>query len=170
MQGSWPTVTIPIYPSKMRIPITFSVAFDRCPSVHVALSMIDIDNSKNMRLNCEVAEISTTGCVITVWSWCDSKVWGCHMSWFASDNPTFLCGSVCGQLNLRISDVERKEVYVRFDRPFADIPAVAVALKVCFSFQWLCDYFNFSFPTLLFITPYLFAAGSRCMLRAQRAR
>lgn len=68
--------------------VPFEQPFDRVPDVAVGLSMIDILDGHNARLNAFAEGVTTTGFTLVIQTWGDSRVWGCGAAWVASvDGP-----------------------------------------------------------------------------------
>jgi hypothetical protein len=67
----------------MKVPVRFQQAFSRPPTVTVALSMFDIIQGTNIRLQVDAQEITAEGFTAVIKTWADSQVYYTILSWFA---------------------------------------------------------------------------------------
>ncbi|MEM7471983.1 MAG: H-type lectin domain-containing protein [Pseudomonadota bacterium] len=70
-------------PRAHRRPVSFNTRFVAPPAVHVGLSMWDIDNGQNQRVDIAADEITEDGFVLVFKTWGDSRVARVRASWMA---------------------------------------------------------------------------------------
>lgn len=70
-------------PRAHRTDISFDARFTAPPAVHVGLSMWDIDNAQNQRVDIAADQISETGFVLVFKTWGDSRIARVRASWMA---------------------------------------------------------------------------------------
>lgn len=70
-------------PRERRRRIEFDQAFSEPPSVQVALTLWDMDNAHNQRVNISAQAISETGFDAVFRTWLDTKVARVRVSWMA---------------------------------------------------------------------------------------
>ena len=70
-------------PREMRKVVTFSEAFSEPPVVQVSLSMWDIDQKHNPRMDISAAAVTETGCEIVFKTWGDTRVARVRADWLA---------------------------------------------------------------------------------------
>jgi len=70
-------------PRQSRTPITFAAAYKAPPHVQVAMSMWDISNKTNNRIDLQAENITTTGFEIVFRTWKDTQVARVRVSWTA---------------------------------------------------------------------------------------
>ena len=66
-----------------RVPVAFGSPFDHIPVVHVGLTGFDLDQRDSSRLRLNVVEISTTGFVVEISTWRETRVYAVDFSWLA---------------------------------------------------------------------------------------
>jgi hypothetical protein len=67
----------------MKLPVRFPQAFARPPAVTVALSMFDIVQGTNIRLQVDAQEITAEGFSAVIKTWADSQIYYTTLSWVA---------------------------------------------------------------------------------------
>ena len=70
-------------PREVKRLITFSEPFASPPSVHVAITMWDVDHSRNKRVDYRTDAITTTDFSVIFRTWSDTKIARVRMSWRA---------------------------------------------------------------------------------------
>lgn len=68
---------------KKEVPVTFSRPFRAPPSVHVSLSMMDMDQKTNLRADISARDVSEKGFTILFQTWEDSRVARVRADWIA---------------------------------------------------------------------------------------
>ena len=63
--------------------IVFSELFEAAPSVHVSMSLMDLDKDSNVRSDVLAKNISTTGFDLIFRTWGDTRVARVRLSWIA---------------------------------------------------------------------------------------
>ena len=70
-------------PRELRQPVIFSEPFLTIPTVKVSLTMWDVDQKANCRLDISSAEIMPTGFIIVFRTWGDTRVARARAEWLA---------------------------------------------------------------------------------------
>lgn len=70
-------------PRQSRAPIEFAQPYLRVPHVHVSLSMLDISNSSNTRMDVQAENITCTGFEIVFRTWADTQVARARVAWMS---------------------------------------------------------------------------------------
>ena len=70
-------------PRVCHVPVVFSAPFKALPTVHVSLSMWDIDTGTNARMDIKGEAVSLTGFDIVFRTWGDTRVARARASWMA---------------------------------------------------------------------------------------
>lgn len=70
-------------PREKLILVQFSKPFRSVPSVHLSLSMLDMDSAYNQRFDIEAAEITPNGFTIVFRTWADTRIARARASWLA---------------------------------------------------------------------------------------
>lgn len=63
--------------------ITFEEAFQAAPSVTVSLSMVDMSNAANIRMDVQAEEVTKTGFNIVFRTWGDTRIARARVAWQA---------------------------------------------------------------------------------------
>ena len=66
-----------------RYTVFFVAPFDAPPVVHLGLTGFDLDQRDSSRLILRATEISTTGFVVEIATWRDTRVYSVEFSWLA---------------------------------------------------------------------------------------
>ena len=66
-----------------RYTVFFAAPFDAPPVVHLGLTGFDLDQRDSSRLILRATEISTTGFVVEIATWRDTRVYSVEFSWLA---------------------------------------------------------------------------------------
>ncbi|NHF72662.1 H-type lectin domain-containing protein [Paracoccus xiamenensis] len=72
-----------------RHPVSFRVAFETAPVVHLGLSMWDIDVGSNQRVDIAADEITPAGFTIVFRTWGDTRVARVRADWLAIGPTAF---------------------------------------------------------------------------------
>lgn len=70
-------------PRELRRVVEFDEAFDQSPKVQVSLSMLDIDQSSNHRVDIQAEQVTNIGFVIVFRTWGDTKIARVRADWLA---------------------------------------------------------------------------------------
>lgn len=70
-------------PRQLRRLVDFSQPFSRPPVVHVGLSMLDIDQATNHRVDISAEDVTEDGFVIVFRTWGDTRVARVRADWIA---------------------------------------------------------------------------------------
>ena len=70
-------------PRERRKAVVFTEPFRTPPSVHVAVSMWDVDQGANLRVDISADNVSTTGFDLVFGTWSDTRVARVRMNWMA---------------------------------------------------------------------------------------
>ncbi len=70
-------------PRKLETPVTFATGFLTPPSVHVSVSMWDLDKRTNARADIAADDITETGFQIVFRTWGDTRVARMRVDWIA---------------------------------------------------------------------------------------
>lgn len=66
-----------------RVYVSFSERYRETPVVHTSLSLIDVSNSANVRMEVSAEDISEKGFAIVFRTWADSQVARVRVGWMA---------------------------------------------------------------------------------------
>jgi len=70
-------------PRKLKTPVKFSETYRSVPSVHVSLTMWDLDQKTNTRADISATDISSTGFTILFQTWGDTRIARVRADWLA---------------------------------------------------------------------------------------
>lgn len=70
-------------PRMTRVSVLFSEPFREAPVVHVGLSMWDVSNSANTRMEVGAEDVTETGFAIVFRTWADTQVARVRVAWLA---------------------------------------------------------------------------------------
>lgn len=70
-------------PRVVRRPVTFGDRFLSPPSVSVSLSMVDMSNSANIRMDVQAEDVTKTGFDIVFRTWGDTRIARARVAWQA---------------------------------------------------------------------------------------
>jgi hypothetical protein len=70
-------------PREARLKVTFSAPFRSVPSVHVTLSMLDIDRRHNQRFDLAAEAVTASGFEAVFRTWDDTKIARARATWMA---------------------------------------------------------------------------------------
>lgn len=70
-------------PRAFRQPVKFSEAFMAPPTIHIGLSMWDLDNQQNQRVDISADDIGQAGFTIVFRTWGDTRVARVRAEWLA---------------------------------------------------------------------------------------
>ncbi|MBI1417794.1 MAG: hypothetical protein GC146_11275 [Limimaricola sp.] len=70
-------------PRQSRSRVTFSQPFRNAPAVHLSLSMWDMSNTTNARVDLQAEEVDGEGFVIQFRTWADTRVARVRVAWLA---------------------------------------------------------------------------------------
>ena len=66
-----------------RTEVVFTEPFDSAPVVHCSLSGFDMDQRDSARISTIISNVTTTGFVLDIVTWRDTRVYGVEISWLA---------------------------------------------------------------------------------------
>jgi len=66
-----------------RVDVVFDQAFLSPPVVHVGLTMWDMSNAANARMDLQTEDVTPNGCAIVVRTWGDTKIARVRVGWMA---------------------------------------------------------------------------------------
>ncbi|WP_067540939.1 H-type lectin domain-containing protein [Nocardia crassostreae] len=70
-------------PREWREPVVFAKPFNMPPDVTIALSMLDVDESKNARVRVEAQNITDKGFDLVCGTWADTILYSVNADWLA---------------------------------------------------------------------------------------
>ncbi|MBL4769026.1 MAG: H-type lectin domain-containing protein [Rhodobacteraceae bacterium] len=70
-------------PRERRVAVKFSAEYRDEPSIHISMSLLDIDTGPSIRTDISAENITKTGFVVVFRTWADTRVARIRVSWMA---------------------------------------------------------------------------------------
>ncbi|WP_194096727.1 H-type lectin domain-containing protein [Marivivens aquimaris] len=70
-------------PRLTRFPVTFRKAYRKLPAVQAWVSMLDMSNQSNARIDVQVENINSEGCEIVFRTWGDTRIARARAAWMS---------------------------------------------------------------------------------------